>query len=94
MNEQFFDDIHLLSPFGPGNADPVFVLENVRVINSTLIANKHIKTVMIGKNGEAIKGIAFNSKGSLLEPYLSTINKKSIHVAGKLTLSQWHGKKI
>jgi single-stranded-DNA-specific exonuclease len=93
LNENFYNDIDLLSPFGPSNNEPTFVIEDIKIVNSTLIANKHIKTIMTSKNGLTIKGIAFNSKGSILEGYLSKNYKKKVHVAGKMTLNEYNGKK-
>ena len=48
---------------------------------------------MTGKNCEIIRGIAFNSKGGILESYLSKSYKKNIDIAGKTTLNEWHGEK-
>ena len=48
---------------------------------------------MYGKNGEVIKGIAFNSKGGILEGYLTKSNKKTLNLAGKITLNEWRGEK-
>jgi len=93
LNESFFNQINMLSPFGSGNSEPIFVLENIKVVNSTIVADKHIKTIMYGKNGETISGIAFNSKGGVLEGYLTKSYKKKLHIAGKITLNEWHGKK-
>ena len=93
LNENFFNDINLLAPFGAGNSEPTFVLENIKVVNSTIVADKHIKTVMYGKNGKIIRGIAFNSKGGIMEEYLSKSYKKRFHIAGKVTLKEWGGKK-
>ena len=59
----------------------------------SIIGDKHIKIIMTGKNGEIIRGIAFNSKGGILESYLSKSYKKNIDIAGKITLNEWHGEK-
>ena len=48
---------------------------------------------MYSNNGITIKGIAFNSKGGILENYLLKKNLKPFHIAGKLTLNEWRGKK-
>jgi len=93
LNENFFKDIHLLSPFGSGNTEPIFVIRDMKIVNSTIIGDKHIKIIMTGKNGEIIRGIAFNSKGGILESYLSKSYKKNIDIAGKITLNEWHGEK-
>ena len=51
LNEKFFHEINCLAPFGSGNSEPKFVIENLKVINSNLIADKHIKE-------QAMKGVS------------------------------------
>ena len=93
INENFFHDINLLSPFGSGNAEPTFVIEKVKVVNCFVLAEKHLKVIMCGRNGDVVEAIAFNSKGGALEGYLSKSYKKELNIAGKITLNEWQGKK-
>jgi len=93
LNEEFYNEISLLSPFGQGNLEPTFVIEDLKIINASIVGDKHIRTIMHGKNGEIVKAIAFNSKGGILEGYLSSSNKKKLNIAGKLSRNTWQGKK-
>ena len=93
INENFFYDINLLSPFGSGNDEPTFVIEKVRVVNCVVLAEKHLKVIMCGRKGDVLEAIAFNSKGGALEGYLSKSYKKELNIAGKITLNEWQGKK-
>jgi single-stranded-DNA-specific exonuclease len=93
LNEEFYSEIEKLAPFGSGNSEPKFVIENLQVITSDLVADKHIKTVLYGKDGSVIKSIAFNAKDSPLEPFLTKKNKKKFNIAGKMNLNEWRGKK-
>ena len=93
LNEKFYFEIEKLAPFGSGNSEPKFVIENLQVIASNLVAHKHIKTVLHGKDGSVIKTIAFNAKDSPLETFLNKKNKKKFNVAGKMNLNEWRGKK-
>ena len=93
LNEEFYEEINNLSPFGSGNNEPKFVLENLKVFSSTTVGNNHIKTLLSCSNGSIIKTIAFNAKNSSLEPYLDKNNKKKINIAGKMKLNEWKGKK-
>ena len=54
-------------------------------------ADKHIKSVLIGKDGSTIKSIAFNALENGLGAYLIKKNKKSFNIAGKLSLNEWRG---
>ena len=76
MNEEFYEKINVLGPFGSGNSEPKFVIENLKVISSKIVAEKHIKSILCGKDGTIINSIAFNAKDSLLDTLLKTNNKK------------------
>jgi single-stranded-DNA-specific exonuclease len=93
LNEIFFDEINNLSPFGSGNNEPKFVLENLKVISSKIVGDNHIKTVLIGSDGTIIKTIAFNAKNTNLEIYLNKKNKKKFNIAGKMKINDWKGEK-
>ena len=61
VNIDFYNKVALLSPFGSGNPEPKFIIENVKTINGKIVGEKHIKSVLIGKDGTTIKSIAFNA---------------------------------
>ena len=93
INERFYEDINCLSPFGAGNNEPKFVIEDLKVVSSNLVGDRHIKSVLYGKDGSIVKSVAFNAKNSPLESYLNKNNKKTFNVAGKINLNEWKGKK-
>ena len=93
VNEKFYEEIEFLAPFGSGNNEPKFAIENLKVIKSNIIGNNHIKSILIGKDGSVIKSIAFNAKDSPLEGFLDNKNKKKINIAGKMNLNEWKGNK-
>ena len=91
INENFYKEIDHLSPFGAGNTEPMFVIENLKVISSNVVGSNHIKSILCGKDGSIVKTIAFNALNSNLEPYLNKKNKKRFNVAGRIILNQWKG---
>ena len=93
LNIDFYNKINYLSPFGAGNSEPKFMIENLRVINSQIVGEKHIKSILIGKDGSNLKTIAFNSTDSEISAYLLQKNKKTFNISGKLNLNEWRGKK-
>ena len=93
VNETFLEDINLLAPFGSGNAEPIFVLEGLKVVNSKILSNKHIKVIMSARSGDIIECIAYNSINSPMEPYLNKSYNKELNIAGKIILNEWRGKK-
>tara|TARA_Y100000590_G_scaffold106048_1_gene120765 strand:- start:2066 stop:3814 length:1749 start_codon:yes stop_codon:yes gene_type:complete len=93
INIDFYDKICSLAPFGSGNSEPKFAIENLKVIKSDLVGNYHIKSILSGKDGSVIKSIAFNAKDGPLEAFLNKKNKKLFNIAGKMTSNEWKGKK-
>jgi len=91
INLEFFNKVSLLSPFGSGNPEPRFVIEDVKTINGKIVGEKHIKSILVGKDGSSIKTIAFNVIGDDLGEYLLKKNNKLFNIAGKLSLNEWKG---
>ena len=91
VNLDFYNKVALLSPFGSGNPEPRFVIEDIKTINGKIVGEKHIKSVLIGKDGSTIKSIAFNAVENDLGGYLLSKNNKLFNIAGKLSLNEWKG---
>ena len=91
INLDFYNKVALLSPFGSGNPEPKFIIENVKTINGKIVGEKHIKSILIGEDGSTIKSIAFNATDNVLGSYLIKKNNKSFNIAGKLSLNEWKG---
>ena len=82
-----------MGPFGSGNNEPKFVIENLRVIKSDIIKNNHIKSLLSGSDGFVFKSFAWIAVNTPLEKFLKKGNKKNFNVAGKMKLNEWKGKK-
>ena len=91
INLEFYNKVALLSPFGSGNPEPKFIIEDVKTINGKIVGEKHVKSVLIGSDGSIIKCIAFNAVENDIGAYLLKTNKKSFNIAGKLSLNEWKG---
>ena len=91
VNLDFYKKVELLSPFGSGNPEPKFIIENLKTINGKIVGEKHIKSVLLGEDGSIIKSIAFNATDKDLGSYLLKKNNKSFNIAGKLSLNEWKG---
>ena len=93
INLEFYDKVNVLSPFGSGNPEPKFIVEDLKPMNSKIVGDKHIKSVLIGPEGTSLKTIAFNATDSELGAYLLKKNNKTFNIAGKLSLNEWKGQK-
>jgi len=93
VNIDFFEKVYSLAPFGSGNSEPRFIIQNLNVINSKIVGEKHIKSVLLGSDSTTLKTISFNSVESELGSYLLKKNLKNINIAGKLSLNEWRAQK-
>jgi len=93
VNFNFFEKVNLLAPFGSGNNEPRFTISNLKVLNSKIVGEKHIKSVLLGSDSTTMKTITFNSVETELGVYLLKKNKKNLNIAGKLSLNEWRGQK-
>ena len=92
LNPEFYKNIEVLSPFGTGNPEPKFLIEDLKLANSNIVANRHIKAIFYSKSNEVVKTIAYNSIGTTLESYLVKNNKSSMNIVGTLISNIWNGK--
>ena len=91
VNIEFYNKVELLSPFGSGNPEPKFVIEDLKTVSGKIVGEKHIKSILIGRDGSSIKSIAFNAIENDLGSFLIKKNNKSFNIAGKLSLNEWKG---
>ncbi len=93
INLEFYDKINVLSPFGSGNPEPKFIVEDLRPVNSKIVGERHIKSILISSEGTNIRTIAFNATDSELGAYLLKKDNRKFNIAGKLSLNEWRGEK-
>ena len=93
VNLDFFEKVDSLGPFGSGFPEPKFSIENLRIVKSMLIGDKHIKAILAGEDGSTFSAISFNSVDKDLGQFL--LNKKGIlfNVVGKLVVNEWNNNK-
>ena len=82
-----------MSPFGSGNPAPRFLLENVKIVKSQIVGEKHVKSILASKDGSVVKSISFNSADSDLGQFLLNNRQNIFNIAGKLSLNEWKGEK-
>ncbi len=93
INIDFFEKMNILSPFGAGNPEPRFIIKKLKLVNSKIVADKHIKVVLTGSDSTTFKAISFNSVDTIIGSYLTKKNMKLLDIAGKLSLNEWRGQK-
>ena len=92
FNQDFYNDIKKLEPFGSGNLAPKFMIRNLRIIKPIVLRNKHISVILKSKTGFSIKSIMFNSINTKIGEHLMSY-KKNINVIGQINENMWNNKK-
>ena len=92
FNNDFIHEIDKLGPFGNNNFLPIYLVKNVKIINSNKINNKHISVIIKPNIGRSIKSICFNSINTNIGEYLLSY-KKEINIIANLSNNIWNNKK-
>ncbi|MDA9662278.1 single-stranded-DNA-specific exonuclease RecJ [Candidatus Pelagibacter sp.] len=92
FNQDFYDDIKKLEPFGTGNSVPTFLIKDLKIVNPILLNNKHVSTILKSKTGFSIKSISFNSINTKIGEYLMNY-KNNVNVIGQINENIWNDKK-
>jgi len=92
FNQDFYDDIKKLEPFGTGNPVPTFLLRDLKIIKPIILDNKHISSILKSKTGFSIKSISFNSINTKVGEHLMSY-KNDINVIGQINENFWNNKK-
>jgi len=92
FNQDFYNDIKKIEPFGTGNSVPTFLLKDLKIIKPTILNNKHISAILKSKTGFSIKSISFNVINTKIGEYLMNY-KNSLNVIGQINENIWNNKK-
>ena len=91
FNQDFFNEIKKLEPFGTGNPIPTFYLKDLKIIKRTILKEKHISLILKSKIGFSIKSISFDSINTKIGEYLLNY-KKDLNVLGQINENFWNNK--
>ena len=92
FNDNFYNEIKKLEPFGHGNSEPTFLFKDLKIIKSKILNNKHISLIFKSKTGFSIKSISFNSVNNKVGEYLMNY-KNTLNVLGQINENIWNNKK-
>ncbi len=90
-NNDLFDDLRKMEPFGNGNSEPTFLIQNISIIKPKILNQKHIFCILKSKMGSSIKSISFNSVNNEIGKYLLNY-KNRISVIGHFRQNNWNHK--
>lgn len=91
VTQQLYNDIQRVAPFGPGNMEPVFELNNVKVVDVKTMGqeHQHLKFSFVSdKKNLTVVAFGQGNLATLLSAPTGQIN-----LAVKVSLNEWRGKK-
>ena len=77
-------------PFGSGNPEPIFIIQDAIVFNAKIVGENHVRCDISDSSNARIGAIAFRSIETNLGKTILTNNK--LHLIGKLKISEWNNK--
>jgi single-stranded-DNA-specific exonuclease len=94
-NAELADEIDKLSPFGGGNDEPTFVVQDARIVKADRIGEKKttIRVFVEGQDGGRLKGIIFRATEGPMVDLLLNSQRRPVHLAGKLRNETWNDTK-
>jgi len=92
VNQNFYNELSLMEPFGSNNQNPVFLIENVTIAKASVIKNKFVSCVLKSKINKSINAISFNLINSEISKYLLNY-KKEIKILAQIKQNTWNNKK-
>lgn len=92
VNVDFYNDLKKLAPFGSGNPNPIFLIENVKIIKPQILKDKYVSFFIKSKFGKLIQGFSFNILESAIKRTL-LYNKKELSLIVQIKENNWKNKK-
>ena len=92
INDKFYNELQKVGPYGPSNVEPIFLIENLRIIKPVIIKNKFISFLVKSHSGKLVSGISFNRLESPLSKKLLN-DKNEMSLLVKIKQNIWNNKK-
>jgi len=85
------DEVERLGPYGPGNAEPRFVIPNAQLSFVDTVGQNHVRARLGGIGQGKLKAIAFRAAETPMGEALLNGQGRTLHLAGRLRRDRWTG---
>ena len=89
LNNNLLESLQKLEPYGKGNPEPYFIITDLKIDSIKILKNKHILIFFENDLGERIKGICFNSKGTILGDYLENFDQYKLYFGCSVSIDKF-----
>tara|TARA_Y100001970_G_scaffold284154_1_gene400899 strand:+ start:2504 stop:4267 length:1764 start_codon:yes stop_codon:yes gene_type:complete len=89
INHMLLSSLEKLQPFGKGNPEPHFIVSDLKIDSIKIIKDKHILIFFENDLGEKIKGICFNSVGTMVGDYLENYRNFNLYFGCTITTDKF-----
>ena len=92
VNKQFYDNLKKIGPFGSHNINPIFMIENIKILKVKIINKKYVSFFVKSRTGKILKAISFNIlESDVTKNLINSKNEMNLIVQIKENL--WNNKK-
>jgi single-stranded-DNA-specific exonuclease len=93
LNNAFYSQLTLLKPFGPGNPKPIFYAQNINLISTQILKEKHLAIILKCPHSQSsVRSVVFNFQNSPLGKNLLNLQGKTLDIAFTMRFNDWSGK--
>ena len=94
INNSLLESLEKLEPYGKGNLEPYFIINDLKIDSIKIIKNKHLLIFFSNDLGNKIKGICFNSKKTILGDYLENYSQYKFYFSCNVTLDKFTSEQV
>ena len=91
INMNFYKELNKFAPFGNQNTKIIFLIENIKIVNPTIIKGKFISCFVKSKMSKLVKAVSFNPIESPVSINLMS-QKKEISILAHMSKNNWNNK--
>ena len=94
-NAALAETLEQAGPYGAGHREPTFAIPDAGVVKADLVGENHVRCILTSGGGGRLKAIAFRASEEPLGAALFSARQTgaSLHLAGKIRLDRWMGRK-